>query len=537
VPDGQDSKAGHRQRLRERSLATGGGLPDIGRLELLLTYAIPRRDVASLAGRLLERSGTLSGVVQASVHELDDTEGVGDRVATLIKLVAQLSRIVDTPILCESATTQQPTLFELRPAPVPEKEPPTRSKSSRRKVVTSPRTELFANAVLKEAIALLPGAPETESAEEIRSYLRDGLHYSAAQTRQRYANYIVRRMFPDDQVDTPMLVFARAFPNTQALRDACYYRFLRAEPLEVQIVEDLLLPNLGNGRVGRDRIRQYLVERFPDSKSIKDCGQAAVDALRAAGIANSDRTGVSFALRKVPLPSFAFVLHSEFPEPGMYDTFANSKRASSSELCSGTRSASFPPLRIAQPGVHQQDLGDRQHSSVHDKVHPRRGRRAACRSRGTLMKPMEIIEALRVKLTVPGGRHLYGVLGTCTQLEAFAKKLHQAKTPYGTPFPRPVNVNPGILDAIPDDEFRQLAENDAKRPEPSAAHVAKAFGRSLRANLTGQGILVLSNMEMLFAYKIELNPLRTLAADEDRVLLLLPGRPSGGRIIMFHSHD
>ncbi|MBU4480510.1 hypothetical protein KKG48_03680 [Patescibacteria group bacterium] len=153
------------------------------------------------------------------------------------------------------------------------------------------------------------------------------------------------------------------------------------------------------------------------------------------------------------------------------------------------------------------------------------------------MKSTEIIEALRQKLTVPGGRHLYGVLGTYGQLDGFAKKLRQAKTTDGDPFPKSVNVNRGILDTIPDDEFKQLAENEAKRPEPTAAHVARAFERFLRANLTGKGILVLSNLEMLFAYHIELNLLRTMAADEDRVLLLLPGRRSHGRIIMFHEMD
>jgi len=109
------------------------------------------------------------------------------------------------------------------------------------------------------------------------------------------------------------------------------------------------------------------------------------------------------------------------------------------------------------------------------------------------MKNTEIIEALRQKLTVPGGRHLYGVLGTYKQLEAFAKKLRQAKTLDAKRFPKPLNVNRGILDAIPDDEFRQLAENEAKRPEPTAAHVAKAFERFLRAKLRGKGLVVLSN--------------------------------------------
>ena len=45
--------------------------------------------------------------------------------------------------------------------------------------------------------------------------------------------------------------------------------------------------------------------------------------------------------------------------------------------------------------------------------------------------------------------------------------------------------------------------------------------------------MVLANLEILFAYHLELNLLRTLAADEDRILLLLPGKRSGGRVIMF----
>jgi len=44
-----------------------------------------------------------------------------------------------------------------------------------------------------------------------------------------------------------------------------------------------------------------------------------VDALTAAGIARADRTRISFAYREIPVASFAFILHSEFPEPGMYD--------------------------------------------------------------------------------------------------------------------------------------------------------------------------------------------------------------------------
>ena len=149
------------------------------------------------------------------------------------------------------------------------------------------------------------------------------------------------------------------------------------------------------------------------------------------------------------------------------------------------------------------------------------------------MTETEIIEALRSKLGMEGGRHLYGVLGTYSALEAFAKKLGQATMLDGTKFPAPVSVNRGILDMIPDDEFRKLVEDEAKRPEPTAAHVGRAFEAFLRANLQGKGLIVMANLEMLFAYHLELNLLRTMAADADRVLLLLPGKREAGMIIMF----
>ena len=149
------------------------------------------------------------------------------------------------------------------------------------------------------------------------------------------------------------------------------------------------------------------------------------------------------------------------------------------------------------------------------------------------MKDTEIIETLRSKLAVPGGRHLYGVLGTYQALDKFIQKLLQAKTLDGRHFPAPLSVNRGILDASPDDEFRKLVEDEAKRPEPTAAHVTRAFESFLRSKLKGKGLVILANLELLFAYSLELNLLRTMAADDDRVLLLLPGKRESGRIIMF----
>ncbi|RJP35076.1 MAG: hypothetical protein C4527_01185 [Candidatus Omnitrophota bacterium] len=149
------------------------------------------------------------------------------------------------------------------------------------------------------------------------------------------------------------------------------------------------------------------------------------------------------------------------------------------------------------------------------------------------MKDTEIIEALRSKLAVQSGRHLYGVLGSYPALNTFAEKLSQVKTHDGKYFPKPISVNRGILDSIPDGEFRDLVENEAKRPEPTATHVKKAFEIFLRSKLQKNGLVVLASMEMLFAYPMELNLLRSIAADEHKIVLLLPGRRSSGKIIMF----
>jgi DNA repair protein RadC len=83
----------HRLRLKERFLQQGlDGFEDHLVLELILFYAIPRIDVNGLAHELLNRFGSLHGVLDASVDDLRKVRGVGENAALLIKLIPQLSR-------------------------------------------------------------------------------------------------------------------------------------------------------------------------------------------------------------------------------------------------------------------------------------------------------------------------------------------------------------------------------------------------------------------------------------------------------------
>ena len=83
-----EDRLGHRQRLREKfDAADCDALPDYELLELVLTYAIPRRDVKPLAKELLARFHSFPGVLDAAPEELATIPGLGQNTATLLKLI------------------------------------------------------------------------------------------------------------------------------------------------------------------------------------------------------------------------------------------------------------------------------------------------------------------------------------------------------------------------------------------------------------------------------------------------------------------
>lgn len=83
--------SGHRTRLKEKLLQ--GKLTGYELLELLLTYAIPRRDVRPLARSLVEKFGGVYFVLRASYEDLISVSGVGHSAAVIIKLAYELISI------------------------------------------------------------------------------------------------------------------------------------------------------------------------------------------------------------------------------------------------------------------------------------------------------------------------------------------------------------------------------------------------------------------------------------------------------------
>lgn len=84
---------GHRKRMKDRFKSHGlDNFDDHNVLELLLFYAMPRRDVNPLSHILLDHFGSLSAVFDASYDELMKIDGIGDNAASLIKLIPAISR-------------------------------------------------------------------------------------------------------------------------------------------------------------------------------------------------------------------------------------------------------------------------------------------------------------------------------------------------------------------------------------------------------------------------------------------------------------
>ncbi len=103
---GGPSHAGHRERLRER-FRTGGAeaLADYELLELLLFYAVPRKDTKPIAKRLIRRFGNLAGVLAAPLPALTAEDSVKEHAATLLKAVeaaavrAAREQVLDRPVM------------------------------------------------------------------------------------------------------------------------------------------------------------------------------------------------------------------------------------------------------------------------------------------------------------------------------------------------------------------------------------------------------------------------------------------------------
>ena len=93
----ENPHVGHRQRLRNRFVLGKQAFQEHELLELLLSYAIPRKDTNALAHKLINTFGSLSSTLQQDVEVLQSVEGIGQNAACFLSLVGYVNSINAKP--------------------------------------------------------------------------------------------------------------------------------------------------------------------------------------------------------------------------------------------------------------------------------------------------------------------------------------------------------------------------------------------------------------------------------------------------------
>lgn len=313
MPDRDEMHSGHRQRLRERFLASGArdlSAPEL--LELLLTYAIPRRDVAPLAYQLLERFGDLPGVLAASHEQLTSVLGIGEQAALMIQIVAQIAEGRQTEVQSDIKIAQQSVLAGADVQPEPSAEQGVEPETS------SMRT--FTIDLSSTAVEYLPEIVRFDEIDDYQRYLEERLPYNSLITRQRYARYLINRYYPDGLVRSPLTGFFSYNPTSEALRSVLFYETVRAEPTVRFVTENIIWPAVPLGHLSRAQLRERLESAFPEASTatIKRMLYALFNVYTELNLARADDDVLRFQIHRGTFEAFLYVLAAEFPEPGMY---------------------------------------------------------------------------------------------------------------------------------------------------------------------------------------------------------------------------
>lgn len=85
---------GHRQRMKDRFVQEGGldSFEDHQVLEMLLFYALPRRDTNEIAHKMIKEYGSLNNLLSASPSDIARSCNVSANTAVLISLVQHIAK-------------------------------------------------------------------------------------------------------------------------------------------------------------------------------------------------------------------------------------------------------------------------------------------------------------------------------------------------------------------------------------------------------------------------------------------------------------
>lgn len=235
---------------------------------------------------------------------------ITDELGRLEKKVRTKLNVAEIVRSRQKADSAQIKLFPEEPS----SPPPSRFEETEVKV--------FVTDLAEQALKLLPEAARFSSAEDFRKVLIDKLPYNSISTRKRYADYFVNRFFTGNYLHPDLTAFAAAARDS-SLGNVLFYLTARSERILQLIAEQVVWPALPVGSIARSKIRDFARAQLKGEAATKKTATAVVNCYDKFGIADVTKTKVGVKVRSgglIPtgdLASFAYVLHLEFPEPGM----------------------------------------------------------------------------------------------------------------------------------------------------------------------------------------------------------------------------
>lgn len=89
-PNADIDHSGHRKRMRRTAELGLDSMSDIQLVELLLSYVVPRKDTNPTAHRLLDKFGSISGIMKAPADKLVEIAGMTSATAALLTMLGRL---------------------------------------------------------------------------------------------------------------------------------------------------------------------------------------------------------------------------------------------------------------------------------------------------------------------------------------------------------------------------------------------------------------------------------------------------------------
>lgn len=256
------------------------------------------------------RSLWISVEKSSSLNQNNTKQEITDTVMRLKDRIEQKLRASNTPKKSEQLLLKESEQLVVKEPDAPFAEPKPR--------FPDPGMRVYAKDLAEHALKHIPHLTAFRTIDEIREYLNKNLSFNSQATRRRNASYLVSRYFPGEIVNEDLPPVAAALDGKSALGEALFYLTCRTEKIVAKVADEVVFPQLAQGGISRAKIRDFIQSEFPNSKSAKQIGGAIVATYQTFGLGTATRTRLNISLREGSLASFAYVLHMEFPEPGMY---------------------------------------------------------------------------------------------------------------------------------------------------------------------------------------------------------------------------